>query len=139
MPCADPENFVRGGPTFVLFFIKNIGFISNTGPDPLKKHKATEPAFDDGPLLVLFESSLPSSNNKQTNIVGVGPPLAKISGSAHAKAQHCRQRRLMLSICTGSAWTSTSSYSINYALNGLISLGFTVRLIRVLCWTHKQF
>ena len=34
---------------------KSIGFLSNTGPDPLKNHKATEPAFnvnimfDDGP------------------------------------------------------------------------------------------
>ena len=24
---------------------KNIGFLSNTGPDPLKNHKATKPAF----------------------------------------------------------------------------------------------
>ena len=60
---------------------KNIGFLSNTGPDPLKNHKATKPSFnvgpslacqrnaiqmafrwqaDDGPLLVLFGSSLPS-------------------------------------------------------------------------------
>ena len=58
---------------------KNIGFLSNTGPDPLECYKATEPAFnvrlssahqrkavlmalhwwaDDGRLLVLFESSL---------------------------------------------------------------------------------
>ena len=46
---------------------QNIGFLSNTGPDPLKK---TMPAFnvvlslarqraDGGPLLVLFGSSLP--------------------------------------------------------------------------------
>ena len=25
---------------------KNIGFLSNTGPDPLKNHKATKPAFN---------------------------------------------------------------------------------------------
>ena len=25
---------------------KNIGFVSNTGPDPLKNHKATKPAFN---------------------------------------------------------------------------------------------
>ena len=31
---------------------KNIGFLSNTGPDPLKNHKATKPAFNVGPLNV---------------------------------------------------------------------------------------
>ena len=29
---------------------KNIGFLRNTGQDPLKNHKATKPAFNDGPL-----------------------------------------------------------------------------------------
>ena len=28
----------------------SIGFFSNTGPDPLENHKATKPAFNDGPL-----------------------------------------------------------------------------------------
>ena len=28
---------------------KNIGFLSNSGPDPLKNHEATEPAFNVGP------------------------------------------------------------------------------------------
>ena len=28
---------------------KNIGFLGDTGPDPLKKHKATKPAFKVGP------------------------------------------------------------------------------------------
>ena len=28
---------------------KNIGFLSNTGPDPLKNHKVTKPAFNVGP------------------------------------------------------------------------------------------
>ena len=63
---------------------KNKGFLSNTGLDPLKNHKATNPAFnvgpssarqrntiwmafhwqaDDGPLIVVFGSFfLPSSN-----------------------------------------------------------------------------
>ena len=61
---------------------QNIGFLSNTGPDPLKNHKATKPTFnvshhrpasemafrwraDDGPLLVLFGSSLPISKTKK--------------------------------------------------------------------------
>ena len=29
---------------------KNLGFLSNTGPDLLKNHKATKPAFNVGPL-----------------------------------------------------------------------------------------
>ena len=28
---------------------KNIGFLTNTGPDPLLNHKATKPAFNVGP------------------------------------------------------------------------------------------
>ena len=28
---------------------ENIGFLSNIGPDPLKSHKATKPAFNVGP------------------------------------------------------------------------------------------
>ena len=31
---------------------KAIGFLSNTGPDPLKNHKATKPAFSVGPSSV---------------------------------------------------------------------------------------
>ena len=31
---------------------KNIGFLSNTGSDPLKNHKATKPAFNVGPSSV---------------------------------------------------------------------------------------
>ena len=30
---------------------KNIGFLGNSGPDPLKNHKATEPAFNVGQSL----------------------------------------------------------------------------------------
>ena len=37
-----------GGPTFPLENHKNIGFLSNTGPDPLKNHKATKLAFKVG-------------------------------------------------------------------------------------------
>ena len=29
---------------------KNIGFLSNSGPDPLKNYEATKPAFNAGPL-----------------------------------------------------------------------------------------
>ena len=30
---------------------QNIGFLSNTGPDPMKNHKATKPAFNVEPSL----------------------------------------------------------------------------------------
>ena len=38
-----------GGPN-PLQNNKNIGFLCNTGPDPMKKHKATKPAFNVGPF-----------------------------------------------------------------------------------------
>ena len=40
-PCVDPEG---GTPEKS----QNIGFLSNTGQDPLKNHKATKPAFNVG-------------------------------------------------------------------------------------------
>ena len=42
---------------------------------------------DDGPLIVVFGSSLPSSNQKKKKKVKVGPLLTKLSGSAHGL--HC--------------------------------------------------
>ena len=95
--CADPEGWGDKGSGPPL---KNIGFLSNTGPDPLKNHKATEPEFNvgpssarqgndicwranDGQLIVVFGSS-PLINQKiLIKIVVVGPPLTKLSGSAH--------------------------------------------------------
>ena len=84
---------------------KNIEFLSNTVPDPLKNHKATKPAFnvgpssasqqntikmvfrwwaDDGPYIVTFGSSIPSSKKQQQkNIIKFGQPLTKNSGSVH--------------------------------------------------------
>ena len=44
---VDPE-VGTGGPDTPLKNHKNIGFPSNTGPDPLKNHKATKPAFNVG-------------------------------------------------------------------------------------------
>ena len=38
---------------------------------------------DDGPLIVLFESTQPSSTKKKQKKVKVGPPQTKFSGSAH--------------------------------------------------------
>ena len=89
------------GPPPPLKYHKNIGFSSNTGPDPLKNRsyqasiqcwaiigtpaKRHLMAFrwraDDGPLIVVLGSSLPSSTKKK--VVKVGPPLTTFSGSAH--------------------------------------------------------
>ena len=86
--------WIKGGGVGYLYL--NIGFSSNTGPDPLKNLKATKPAFnvgpssahqrsaiqwclaggpmmlmafrlcaDNGPLLVVLGSSLPSSTKKK--------------------------------------------------------------------------
>ena len=81
------------------------GFTSNIGPDPQENYKATKPAVnvgplsarqrnaiymafccraDDGPLIEVFGSSLPSQK-KDKSVVKVGPPLTKFSGSAHGK------------------------------------------------------
>ena len=87
------------GPDPPLKNHKNIGFLSNSGPDPQKNFEATEPAFnvgpssarqrnailmafrwraDDGPLIVVFGSSHHSSSKKK-NGVKVGPSLTKVS------------------------------------------------------------
>ena len=45
---------------------KNIGFQSNTGPEPLKNHKATKPTF-----------SCLSSSARQRNAIESGPMMAR--------------------------------------------------------------
>ena len=83
LSCADPEGDRGSGPPEK----KNIGFSSNTGPDPLRNHcyqasiqcwaiigtpaKRHLMAFrwqaDDVPLIVVLGSSLPSSTKKNKN------------------------------------------------------------------------
>ena len=46
--CAVPEWGQGSGPHSPLKNHKSIGFLSNTGPDPLKNYKATKPAFNVG-------------------------------------------------------------------------------------------
>ena len=47
---AGPEGGQGSGPPPRLITNhKSIGFLSNTGPDPLKNHKATKPALNVGP------------------------------------------------------------------------------------------
>ena len=86
LPCADPEGGGGGrGVRTPLKNHRNIGFSSNTGPDPLKNRsyqasiqcwaiidtpaKRHLMAFrwraDDGPLIVVLGSSLPSSKKQK--------------------------------------------------------------------------
>ena len=81
---ADPEGGT-GGPDPPLKNHNNIGFLCNTGPDPLYNYKATKPAFnvvpssarqlntikmgfpwraDDGPFIAVFWSYILSSTKK---------------------------------------------------------------------------
>ena len=46
---ADPEGGRTGGLDPLPENHNDIGFLSNTGPDLLKNHKATKPAFNVGP------------------------------------------------------------------------------------------
>ena len=49
IPCADPEGGGGGaGLRTTLKNHKNVRFLSSTGTDPLKNHKATKPAFNLG-------------------------------------------------------------------------------------------
>ena len=45
---ADPEGGMGSGPPLKKTQ-KKLGFLSKTGQDPLKNHKATKPAFNVGP------------------------------------------------------------------------------------------
>ena len=47
---ADPEGGTGGPDPPPLKNHKNLGFLSNTGSDLLKNHKATKPAFNVGPF-----------------------------------------------------------------------------------------
>ena len=83
------------GPDPPLKNHNNIGFLCNTGPEPVRNRKATKPAFnagpssarqrntismafrwraDDGPFIAVFGSSIPSSTNF---FIKFGPPLAR--------------------------------------------------------------
>ena len=59
---------------------KAIGFLSNTGPDSLKKQKVSIQSFSG--------IWIPFSRIKIKNVVRVGPPLKKFSGFEHAMFEH---------------------------------------------------
>ena len=58
----------------------------NVGPSSARQRNAVSMAFswraDDGPIKAVFGSSIPQLTKK--NVIRVGPPLTKLSGSAHA-------------------------------------------------------
>ena len=47
--CADPKGGGGAGGLDPPKKSQKIGFLSNSGPDPLKNYEATEPAFNVGP------------------------------------------------------------------------------------------
>ena len=102
---------------------KNIGFLSNTGRDPLKNQQASKPVFNVGPssahlfrwwagdcpLIVVFESSHQLKNKKK--IVKAGPPT-KFSGSAHDTL--CMQEeKALMRICAVSSEPSLLTNAIS--------------------------
>ena len=86
MACADPEGGGQGVRT-PLKNHKNIGFLSNTGPDPLKKTQRYQARFQYwaiiGPPAKRKFINLPQPPPPQKKNVRVGTPLAKHSGSAY--------------------------------------------------------
>ena len=93
-----PEGAGTEGRDPLLKNHKHIEFLSNSGPDPMKNHKATKPAIqfwaiisflwraDDGRLIVVFGSFLPHQTKKEKktkkkNVIKVGPPRTKLSGT----------------------------------------------------------
>ena len=98
---ADPEGRTGGPytPPPLLQNLKNLGFLSNTGPDPLKKSKSYQAKlghhrhasetpfhFADGPMMARLQWYLDSPSPhqlKKQNVVKVGPP----AGPAHALSQ----------------------------------------------------
>ena len=52
---------------------QNIGFLSNAGPDPMKNHKATKPAFNVGPSSARHRNAIKWR-------IGGGPKMTPFSG-----------------------------------------------------------
>ena len=73
---------------------KNIGFLCNTGPDPLKNHNATKPTFNVGPGSARQQNAISMAFSWQADggpvkvvfgspVIKFGPPRTKFSGSVH--------------------------------------------------------
>ena len=68
---------------------KNIGFPRNTGPDPLKNHKATKPAFNVGP------SSDASKAPLQWRFAG-GPLMGQLKRYLDPLSSHQRNKNYQI-------------------------------------------
>ena len=99
LACADQEGGRGGaGVRTPLKNHKNIGLLCNTGPDPLKFSKVSKLPSQHS----MFghnghASETPFGGIKilspLKNVVRVGPPLTKLSGSAHAWVLHLTEVR----------------------------------------------
>ena len=77
--CADPEGWVgQGVRTPPLKKHKNIGFLSNAGPEPLKNYKATKLAFNGGPSSPASETPFRWRTDNDPVLVVPGPSLPLI-------------------------------------------------------------
>ena len=90
------------------------------GPTSTRQRNAILMAFrwraDDGPLIVVVESSLPSSKK---NVVKVGPSLSKFSGSAHEESAEIGEylhdnHFIFYHMIIGCQSQSQNLFSINY-------------------------
>ena len=80
MPCADPEGgWGTGGSGPPLENYKNIGFLSNTSPDPLKIAKLPSQYLDPS-----SPHQTRKNQKKTTTLSKLDLPLTKLSGSANA-------------------------------------------------------
>ena len=59
----------------------NLGFLSNSSPDPLNNHKATKPAFNVGPSLARQRNALEMAFRWRAD----DGPLLVVFGSPHLK------------------------------------------------------
>ena len=85
VPCADPEGL--GGPHPPLSNNhKNIGFLSNTGSDHMKNHKATKPAFNVGPSLARQRNAIEMVFRWRAD----DGPILVVFGSTHQLKKRCQ-------------------------------------------------
>ena len=115
-----------GGSGPPLKIHKNIGFLSNTGPDPQKNHKATKPAFNvgqssapasetpfrwhfaGGPMIAHLKCYLDplSPHQLKKKLSNLDHPLTKPSGSAHVHQteQKLKWGSFRICVCSDFIW-----------------------------------
>ena len=87
--CTDPEGGQRVRTPSEKS--QNIGFSSNTGPDPLKNHKATKPAFNVGSLSARQQNVILMAFRWWAND---GPLIVFRSTSPHYLKTHTQKRQI---------------------------------------------